>query len=81
MYVVITDVFLLRNKVKSIIWSLIFYDCILVSKRRGRHGLELVRGVKPTTDVLTDFRNLNVFVKNKKWFSRTQSCRGTTLRL
>jgi hypothetical protein len=44
MYVVIRDVFLLGNNVKSIIWLLIFCDCILVSKRRGRHGLELVRG-------------------------------------
>jgi len=30
----------------------------------------------PTTNVFEYFRNLNVFVKNKKRFSKAQGCRG-----
>jgi len=37
--------------------------------------------VEPTTDIFTLFRDLNVFKRNKKRFSRAQGGRRATLRV
>ena len=65
-----------RGRRKSLTSSMVMLlDGVRIRlKRGGRHGSELVttRGAHHGVDVFTFFRNLNVFVRDKKRFSRTQ---------